>query len=276
MHGSSRQSPMDGLGMTDATAQRLAAHITPYDDVVDAYKLTILKEAGDWSLDDTGDLVVTKDGDPQHGDRAYNGLFRLVQMWRYSEPHLRYLFATVNDQMSQHTSLDDDLNAVGERAHEEIMRGQRMPSRAFGEAFHDVLDRQAAAVFGAGIYAGSLMLMLSALLLRLRDDIEGKQQWTTAGPFFNGHSIGAIIEAGANGFRHADEWAKTQPPTPQQKRSQDIIEGALHGRPKPDEGSPGACVELLAVLSRGTFEGLATNVFAFAHNLAMEARSKVP
>lgn len=258
--------------MTDATARPHEARITPYDDVVDAFDLTILKETGDWSLDGTGDLVMTKDGDPQHGDLAYNGLFRLVQMWRYSEPHLRYLFATVEDMLSQRSALDDALNAVGEKAHEEIRRGHRMPSSAFGEALHDVLDRQAAAAFGAGIFAGSLMLMLSTVLLRLRDDIEGKEQWTTVGPFFNGHSVGAIIEAGANGFRHADEWAKTRPPTKQQKRSKDIIEATLSGRPQPDEGSPGSCVELLAVLSDGPFEGLATNLFTFAHNLTVRCR----
>ncbi|QOG22254.1 MULTISPECIES: hypothetical protein [Bradyrhizobium] len=244
----------------------------PYDEIVETYNLTILTEMGDWSLDGTGDLVTTKDGDPQHGDIAYNGLFRLVQMWRYSEAHLRYLFATVDEMQSQRRALDDDLNAVGNKAHEEIMRGHRMPSGAFGAALHDVWDRQAAAVFGAGIYAGSLMLMLSTVLLRLRDDIEGKRYWSMMGPSVSGHSIGAIIEAGANGFRHADEWAKTHPPTPQQKRSQDIIAAALSERREPDEGSPGACVELLAVLSGGTFEGLATNVFTFAHNLAVRCR----
>jgi len=245
----------------------------PYDEMVETYNLTILTEVGDWSLDGTGDLVMTRDGDPQHGDIAYNGLFRLVQMWRYSEPHLSYLFKTIGEMQSQRRALDDDLNAVGERAQEEIMRGHRIPSGAFGAALHDVWDRQAAAAMGAGIYAGSLMLMLSTVLLRLRDDIQGKEQWTTVGPFFNGHSVGAIIEAGANGFRHADEWAKTRPPTTQQKRSQNIIEGALHGRPEPDESSPGACVELMALLSGGTFEGVASNVFAFAHNLAVEARA---
>jgi hypothetical protein len=155
------------------------------------------------------------------------------------------------------------------------MHGHRMPSSAFGAALHDVWDQQTAAAFGAGIYAGSLMLMLSALLLRLRDDIRGREQWNTVGPFFNGHSIGIIIESGANGFRHADEWAKNRPPNTQQKRSQDIIEQALHGRPQHDESSPGGCVELLALLSGGTFEGLASNMFAFAHNLAAEARSRV-
>jgi hypothetical protein len=206
---------------------------------------------------------MTENGDPQHGDIPDNGLFRLVQMWRYSEPHLRYLFATV-DMLSERSALDDALDAVGETAREEVMREHGMPSSAFSEALHDVLDRQAAAIFGAGIYAGSLMLMLSTVLLRLRGDIEGKKQWTTAGPFFNGHSVEAIIEAGSNGFRHADVWAKTQPPTTQQKRSQETIEAASHGRLQPDEGSPRACVEFLAALSERTFEGLASNVFAFA------------
>src|SRR5688500_17399758 len=120
--------------MTHETARPNEARITPYDDVVDAFDLTILTEVGDWSQDGTGDLVMTRDGDPQHGDIAYNGLFRLVQMWRYSDQHLRYLFATVDDMLSQRNALDDALNAVGEKAHEEIMRWHRMPSGAFGEA----------------------------------------------------------------------------------------------------------------------------------------------
>lgn len=249
--------------------------VSPFDSIVDAYDLLILKEVGDWSIGDDGDdLVSTKDGDPQHGDIAYNGLFRLVQMWRYSEPHLRFLFAALKETLAHRIALDDDLNAVGEKAHAEIMRGHRMPSREFGEAMHDVLDRQAGATFGAGIYAGSLMIMLSTLLLRLRDDINGRVDWIEARPLFNGHSVGAIIEAGANGFRHADEWAKTHPPTPQQKRSQDIIAGVLSSHPPPDGGSPGACVELLRLLSADDFQGLATNVFTFAHALALKVRSR--
>jgi hypothetical protein len=93
--------------MNDATVRPHEAHITPYDDVVDAYGLTILTENADWSLDATGDLVVTKDGDPQHGDIAYSGLFRLVQMWRYSEPHLRSLFIALKGVLSERTALDD-------------------------------------------------------------------------------------------------------------------------------------------------------------------------
>jgi hypothetical protein len=96
--------------------------------------------------------------------------------------------------------------------------------------------------------------------------------WTKVGPFFNGHSVGEVIEAGANGFRHADEWAKTRAPDARQKRSQDIIIKTLSGSPMPDEVSPGRCVELLVLLSAGSFDGLATTTFKFAHELASKVR----
>lgn len=258
--------------MTDTTTQPDEACITPYDDVVDAYNLAILKEVGDWSLDDTGDLVLTKDGDIKVGDTAYNGLFRLVQTWRFSEVHLRYLFATMNKMLAWHESLGDRMNAIGVDRHARMMGGHFGPDDTFAEAFHDVCDQQATAIFGAGIYGGSLMLMLSGALLRLRDDIDGKMNWTKVGPLFNGYSVGEIVEAGANGFRHAHEWANSPVPTARQKPSREIITGALLGRPVSDESGPGRCVELLHLLSRGDFEGLATNIFAFAHSLALNAR----
>jgi hypothetical protein len=258
--------------MTDTLAQHEEVRVAPYDAIVDAYNLTILQDVGDWSLEN-GDLAMTKDGDIKVGDAAYNGLFRLVQIWRFSEAHLQYLFATMNKMLAWRERLDDNMNALGE---EKLARFN--PERSFGPdpdfsaAFNDIRDQQATATFGAGIYAGSLMLMLSGALLRLKDDIDTKDDWTKVGPFFNNHSVGRIVEAGANDFRHADEWTKTRVPTSRQKRSQEIIEGALIGRPTPDEGSPGRCVELLQLLSRGDFEGLASNVFTFAHNLAIKVR----
>lgn len=122
--------------------------VAAYDSIVDAYDLLILKEVGDWSIDDGGGLVMTEDGSPQQRDIAHNGLFRLVQMWRYSEPHLRFLFAALKETLAQRVASDDALNAVGEKAHAEVMRGHRMPSHEFGEALHDVLDRQAGATLG--------------------------------------------------------------------------------------------------------------------------------
>jgi hypothetical protein len=258
--------------MTDTPPQPREIRVTPYDDVVATYGLPILEEAGDWLLEG-GDLVMTKDGEPQHGDIAYSGLFRLVQMWRFCELHLRGLFDEMNSMRAWRESLNNKMNALGQAKHARFSPETYLrPDPEFVEAFNDICDQQASAAFGAGVYAGSLMLMLSGMLLRLRDDIGAKDDWTKVGPFYNGHSVGAIIEAGANGFRHADEWAKTPDPTAQQKRSQDVIAGALSGRPPSDGGSPGGCVELLQLLSDGSFRGLASSAFAFAHNLAVKAR----
>jgi len=256
--------------MGNTKAQPEDIQVPAYDDIVDAHGLTILNEVGDWSVEN-GDLFLTKDGDFKVGDTAYNGLFRLVQTWRFSEAHLRYLFDTIGKVLAWRKSLDERLNALGE---ERASRFSLEPDPDFWRALHAIDDQQAATVFGASIYAGALILMLSGALLRFRDDIDGKDHWTKVGPFFNGHSVGAIIEAGANGFRHADEWAKTRTPDARQKRSQDIINGALSGSPPPDESSMGKCVELLQMLGGGKFKGLATNVFTFAHGLAVEVRAK--
>jgi hypothetical protein len=249
-----------------------AARVIPYDEVVRTYSLTILEEVGDWSIGDDGDLVMTKDGDFQHGDIAYNGLFRLVQMWRVCEAHLRNLFDAMHGTLAWRVSLDDKMNALGETRRAQFSPTNFLPSPEFSKALNEICDQQASAAFGAGVYAGSLMLMLSGMLLRLRDDIDAKNNWTSAGPLYNGYSVGAIIEAGANGFRHADEWAKTRIPTSQQKRSQIVIEAALSSRPPPDDSSPGGCVELLCLLSGETFDGLAKKVFEFAHELARKQR----
>jgi len=62
---------------------------------------------------ENGDLAQTKDGDIKVGDTLYSGLFRFVQMWRYNEPHLRYLIATMNEMCSWRERLDDKMNAIG-------------------------------------------------------------------------------------------------------------------------------------------------------------------
>jgi hypothetical protein len=114
------------------------------------------------------------------------------------------------------------------------------------------------------------MIVLSGALLRFKNDIDGNGEWNRTEPCFNTHSVGAIIVAAADGFRHADEWAKTHPPTKKQKPSQDIIKGALSGLPGRDE----LCVEVIRLLSEGDFGRLAFNVFTFAHNLACKIRSR--
>jgi hypothetical protein len=259
--------------MTAATLMPEAISAPSYDQIVDAYDLTILKVSEDWSLED-GDLAMTKDGDIKVGDDAYNGLFRLVQTWRYSEPHLRYLFETMNKMLAWRGNLDAKLNAIGEEKMARLSIDTfGNPDAEFSAAFNAILEEEAVATFGAVAYSGSLMLMLSGAILRFKDDITAEDDWSKTGPFFNGYSLGSIIAAAANGFRHADEWAKRRIPTRRQKASQDIINGALSGLPVPDESSPGRCVEVLQLLSGGNFEQLGRNVLTFAHNLALKARA---
>jgi hypothetical protein len=245
-----------------------------YDQIVDAHNLALLKVSEDWSLEN-GDLATTKDGDIKVGDDAYNGLFRLVQTWRYSEPHLRYLFDTMNEMVAWRDELGDKFNALGEEKMANFsIDAYGKPDAEFAAAFRSLSEEEAVSTFGAVTYSGSLMLMLSSALLRLKDDINAKDDWNKTEPFFNSYSVGSIITAAANGFRHADEWAKTRIPTSQQKASQDVINGALYGFPPPNESSPGRCVEVLQLVSGGDFTGLASKIFTFSHNLALKARVK--
>jgi hypothetical protein len=241
-----------------------------YEEVVQRYNLAMLMAGGDWSFEN-GDLTMTKDGDIQHGDIAYSSLHRLVEMWRYNEPHLRYLFETANEMLARGESLRQKTNAIGQ---DSIDAHGRPDFDQFAAAFNAIREDQGVATFGAATYSGCLMIVLSGALLRFKDDNDAKDEWDRTEPCFNTHSVGAIIAAAANGFRHADEWAKTRPPTKRQKASQDIINGALSGLPAPDELSPGRCAEVIHLLSGGDFERLASNVFTFAHNLACKIRSR--
>jgi hypothetical protein len=246
-----------------------------YDDVLETYGLEMLMATGDLSLVN-GELAMTKDGDFQMGDIVYNGLFRLVQAWRYNAPHLRFLFEMMNSMRVRRVSLDDKMNRVGEekRARFDI-KTYMQSDLAFTEAFHGVIDEQGAADFGFATYGGCLVMLLSGSLLRFKDDIDAAgDDWTKAEPLFNGCSFGQVIVAAANGFRHDDEWAKTRPSKPQQKVSQDILITALQGNRVPHERTPGRCAEVLEMLSRGgDFDRLTANMFAFAHDVACRRRA---
>jgi hypothetical protein len=247
-----------------------------YDDIVNTYGMDILTVPGDFSIV-AGDLAMTKDGDFKMGDTTYNGLFRLVQAWRYNVHHLRFLFEMMHAMSVHRRRLDDKMNRIGEERHARFsINAYLQPDPIFAEAFHAVTDERGTAEFGFGTFAGCLVMLLSGSLLRFKDDIDASaNDWTRAEPLFNGVSLGQVVVAAANGFRHDDEWAKTRPPTPKQKVSQDIIVRALQGRPAPEHRTPGRCAEVLGMLSQdGNFERLAANLFAFAHNVALSHRSR--
>jgi hypothetical protein len=246
-----------------------------YNEVVETYGLEILKAQGDWSIME-GDLAATKDGDIKVGDTVYNGLYRLVEAWRHNAPHLRFLFEMMAAMRVRRTGLDDKMNQVGEekRARFDIKTHMR-PDPEFTEAFHSVIDEQDSADFGYVTYGGCLIMVLSGSLTRFKDDIDAtSDDWTKAAPLFNGCSLGQVIVAAANGFRHDDEWGKTRPASQQQKVSQDILATALKGNPVLHGRTPGMCAEVLEMLSKGgDFEQLTSSMFTFAHNVALRRRA---
>jgi hypothetical protein len=246
-----------------------------YEHVVQTYGLDILKGGADFSVEN-GDLALTKDGDIKLGDTVHSALFRLVQAWRLNAPHLRFLFGMVTTMQTRRRSLDNKMSEIGEKQRARFdIRTFPASDEEFITSFHGVIDEQNAAEYGFSTYAGCVVLLLSGALLRFKNDIDATaDDWTKAAPLFGGHSLGQIIVASANGFRHDDEWAKTRPSTPQQKASQEILTKALPSTTVPHERAPGRCPEVLDMLSQGgNFEKLNTNLFTFAHHIALRRRA---
>ena len=114
-------------------------------------------------------------------------------------------------------------------------------------------------------------MVISRLWLAFRDDLSATdQEWTQIAPKVNGCSVGQIIEAAANNYRHNDEWLKSsRKPTKQQLRSIRVLATALGETIAPDGARHGLsrdiCPEILNLLSGGDFDRLAASMFAFAN-----------
>ena len=240
-----------------------------YNEVVDHYGLELLREGGDLSLAD-GDLALTKDLDLKLGDTVHNALFRLVQVWRLNAPHLEFLFHLSAAMASRQADLEQEDNEQYAAHCATYDRANRSDwSRRFSDQREASSDRRGAASYGEATYAGSLVMLLSGMLLRFKDDIEvSEDDWRGAGPLMNGISVGQLLVAAANGMRHQDEWNKTRPAKPQQRRSQDVLALALPPRGPRLNRAPGRCPEVLAALSGGCFDKLSTRTFEFAHQVA--------
>lgn len=264
--------------MTDRQIEPPAARLaqpgstpSPLDDVIGLYGLELLKSGGDFSIEN-GDLALTKDGDIKLGNTIFNALFRFAETWRLNAPHLRFLFDLAAAMHIRRGSLDDKMDRIGEERHTRFdIKTYPANDQEFITAFHEVIDEQRAADHGIVTYGGCVVIILSGSLLRFKNDLDATgDDWNKAAPIFNGCSIGQVIVAAVNGYRHDDEWAKTRPSTPQQRASQQILELALPAASASYERAPGRCPEVLDTLSAGgDFDRLATNVFTFVHNVAV-------
>jgi hypothetical protein len=246
--------------------------VRSYEDIVETYKISILQQPADWSIEDGG-LAETADGDIKEGDDVYSALSRLVQLWCYNETHFRYLFEAAHEMVEQHSRLADEIDDIGNKHAAELAANPLASIDEFAKALHAHSDREGVVYFGANTYAGCLIIALGNVLQRFKGDLGVRPTWETAGPTFRGYSIGSIVIAAANGYRHENEWANQLASTgkleKRQKASHDIIVGALAGNSIAETSGVARVPEIVQLLSNGDFGHLTFNVFEFAKNAAV-------
>ena len=251
----------------------MSSRVPEYDALVEKHRLSILMEPGDFSLDGGG-LRMTKDGDIQIGDVVYSAMFRLVQAWRFSCPHLAKVFALSVEMAEKRSTHNEETERIALKTHSAYD-----PAKSAEDHFapvRDAFEASEALELGQKLYAGCAMLLLEGVMRRFCDDISAGDAWREANTKFNGISLGRFVIASANSFRHAEEWAKTRPPTDQQSRSQDVLKRALAWSPLNNLAEVFDCANALAALSDGwNFERLESNFLTFGHNVAL-TRWNVP
>jgi hypothetical protein len=244
----------------------------PFREVVDRYGLEILQSPGDLALKN-GDLALTKSGDLMLNNAEYSAMFRLVRGWRFNAPTLLMLFARVFSVKDRRRELDARLNTVLANGAFDPKAANRLPTTESVEQFQALRDEIAANEVGASACAGAVVLVLNGLLQSFRDDMEAtRDDWDKSEPLIGGCSVGMILTASANNFRHLDEWMKTSIPKPQQLASIRVLATAFGKSIASDgAGHPFRCevsAEVLELLSGGNFESLARNFFAYANNMS--------
>ncbi len=240
-----------------------------YDEVVEKFDLDILRTPGDLVIED-GDLASTKSGDLLINDVRYSAMFRLVQTWRFSAPMLQSLFELAIKARARRIELEQNLNGVFSGGYDP---SSFRPKDEHVVEFHELNDAIAASDLGAASCAAAIILILNGMLQAFKDDMDIQNAaWESTPPLFGAQSVGAILVAASNYFRHSDEWIKTQPPSTRQARSTAVLWAALGGANASDDANhpfnrEDACVQTLAILSDQSFEQLNLTFFTFARNL---------
>jgi hypothetical protein len=248
-----------------------------YNDFVNQYGLELLKEPGDLQIVD-GRLAMTKDLDLMLGDKSYNALFRLAEHWRHNFAHVAALVNLFELMIARRREAAERLDEASSLEAGRRNHVRELFSKDFLDVWHNNFDEEGTAISGQITYSGCVIILASNALSRFKNDLDCPEAfWKQSGRRHGGHSIGEILIASANGFRHADEWAKTRPMTPQQLKSANVLLSALG----PIDGSAevvspaGRCPEVFHLLAqRGGVEGFTQSIFGFAHDIASACRSK--
>lgn len=186
-----------------------------HEEIVTKFNLEILKSPGDLVLRN-GDIAMTKSGDLMLNNEHYSAMRRFVSAWRFNAPMLKSLFDLTMVVSSRSEDLKRSLNQGVDYRSDPSQKSFPPGSTAFERRF--ALNEEIAAnMLGSESCAGAILLNLTSLLQALRDDINAPRlDWEGTTPLIHGHSVGVILVASSNYFRHWDEWRKTSPPTTRQ------------------------------------------------------------
>lgn len=249
---------------------QIASPVPAYDEVVDRNEIAILRTPGDLVMRG-GDIAVTRWGDLMLNDEDYSAFFKLVQAWRFNYPTLAALFQSTFSSLTAVKAHDEAVDAMFEASVKLMARDPSqglMPGVDY-DRYHELNDQAGAAEIARGVYAGTISVVISRMLLAFRDNIGATAgEWREATPSIFGHSVGEIVEASANNVRHADEWRTAVVASPRQMKSVRVLSAVLReplpfgGRIHPfaREISP----ETLELLSEGDILRLERKVFDFA------------
>jgi len=238
----------------------MTSSVPTYESIVAKYDLGAILAGGDLQLTASGDIAITPDGDLKFGNDKCNAMHRLVQRWCFNARVLETLFALV---------MEEDLRMREAEAERNDMFSIAFTSHQMTAKFHKSAEEIGTGEFGGAACAGAIMVVLSNMLQRYKDDLKATDpKWEGIGPQFRGYSFGEIVVAAANNFRHHDEWARTRKPNAQQRKSITVIEAALDytilSAAPVVPWRRNACADLVRVIGFNDFATLERGFFEFA------------
>jgi hypothetical protein len=236
-----------------------------YEAIVLKHELSDILAGGDLHVTPDGNIAITPDGDLQFGNDRCNAVHRLVRRWCFNTRALETLLDLVTVDLLRQQ------NAIADR---EAIAGALFTHPKLIRKSHALIAEIEAGEFGAAACAGAIMVVLSNLLVRYRSDLSTTNpKWEGIDPQFGGYSFGEVVVAAANNFRHHDEWARTRRPNPKQKRSIDVIVGALgydvRSIAPVAPWRHNACAALVLVVGERDLGTLEKNFFDFAKAMLM-------
>jgi hypothetical protein len=190
-----------------------------------------------------------------------------VEAGRFNSPTLEGLFNLVIAAEEARSRLSGEQ----ERALETVFAANWSANSL--KQYHSKNEEIGANEIGEAACAGALFVILSNILSRFRNDTRASQElWAKGEPLINGVSLGILIRAAANNFRHYDEWRSASAPTAQQLASMEVLLKALTMPPQIIREN--VCPKVIKIISNGDFGYLNDSLFEFAKSIASAPRTR--